>query len=265
MSSYVHPTAIVDEKAQMGRNVKIGPYCTIGSNTVLHDNVELISHVCVDGIIEIGEGTKIFPFSSIGLIPQDKKFNGEKSRTVIGKNNVIREHVTIQPGTSGDIMETVIGDNNLLMVGTHVAHDCVLGNNIVMANNATLAGHVTVEDFAIIGGLSAVHQFSRIGAHSIIGGMSAVVGDVIPYGLVKGDRAYLEGLNIVGLKRRKFEKNEITNLMNFFKSIFESNDDDKTLEERIKVAANDFSDSEAVQKVIKFLQNDSSRSLCLPK
>jgi len=263
MVSNIHSTAIVHENAKIGKGVKIGPYCTVGENVQLGDNVELISHVCVDGIISIGEGTTIFPFASIGLVPQDKKFEGEKSKTIIGKNNVIREHVTIQPGTSGDRMETVIGDNNLLMVGTHVAHDCVLENNIVMANNATLAGHVYVESFAIIGGLSAVHQFARIGAHSIIGGMSAVAGDVIPFGLVKGERAYLEGINLIGLKRRNFEKSEISNLMKAFKEIFSS--EEGTLEERVESASSNFADSDVVGKVIKFLQKDTSSSLCLPK
>jgi len=263
MNNNIHPTAIVHEKAKIGKGVKIGPYCTVGPNVELAKDVELLSHVCVDGIISVGEGTKIFPFSSIGLIPQDKKFDGENSKTVIGKNNIIREHVTIQPGTSGDKMETVIGDNNLLMVGSHVAHDCILEDNIVMANNATLAGHVYIESFAIIGGLSAVHQFTRIGAHSIIGGMSAVVGDVIPFGLVKGDRAHLEGVNLVGLKRRNFEKSEITNLLNAFKEIFKS--EESTLEERVKSASSKFSESDIVGEVIKFLQKDSSRSLCLPK
>lgn len=263
MTAQIHPSAIVHENAKIGEGVVIGPYCTVGENVELGKNVELVSHVCVDGIISIGEGTKIFPFSSIGLVPQDKKFAGENSQTVIGKNNIIREHVTIQPGTSGDKMETRIGDNNLLMVASHVAHDCVVGNNVIMANNATLAGHVEVGDFAIIGGLSAVHQFTRIGAHSIIGGVSAVVDDLIPFGLAKGDRAHLEGLNLVGLKRRNFEKSEISQLMKAFKEIFKSNE--KTLEERVAGASADFSGSDVVMQVINFLQKDSTRSLCLPK
>jgi UDP-N-acetylglucosamine acyltransferase len=198
----IHPTAIVAGGARLAEDVVIGPYCVVGDNVVLGAGVRLLSHVVVDGRTSVGEGTRIFPFVSIGLEPQDLKYRGEASTLVIGRHNTIREHVTINPGTAGGGMVTRIGDHCLLMVGAHVAHDCQLGDHVIMANNATLAGHVVVEDYALLGGLSAVHQFVRIGRHAMIGGMSGVERDVIPYGQVMGDRARLTGLNIIGMQRR---------------------------------------------------------------
>lgn len=259
----IHHTAIVHERAKIAIDVKIGPYCIVGADVELKSGVELLSHVCVDGITVIGEGTKIFPFASIGLEPQDKKYSGEKSQTIIGKNNIIREYVTIQPGTSGDSMKTVIGDNCLFMVSSHVAHDCIVGNNVILANNATLAGHVTVGDFAILGGLSAVHQFVRIGAHSIVGGVTAVVSDVIPYGSVAGARASLIGLNLVGLKRRGFERDVMNALRNAYQIIFES--DETNIDKRIEEVKKQYADSSIVMEMIDFLKSDTTRSICIPK
>ena len=202
----IHQTAIVHPKAKIGQNVKIGPYCIVGENVTLGDCVNLHSHVHIEGITCIGENTTIFPFAAIGFPPQDLKYNGEKSSVLIGKNNTIREHVTIHSGTKLGRMETVTGDSCLFMVGSHIAHDCIVGNNVVMANNATLAGHVVIEDNVIIGGLAAVHQFVRIGRYSIIGGVSAVVNDVIPYASVAGDRAKLLGVNTRGLRRTWFQQ-----------------------------------------------------------
>ena len=200
----IHPTAIVEPGARLGEGVVIGPYCCVGGKVELGDGVRLHSHVVVAGKTTIGPNTQIYPFASIGHPPQDLKYKGEESELVIGANNVIREHATMNPGTAGGGLITRIGDNCLFMVGAHVAHDCDIASNVILANNATLAGHVAVDEFAILGGLSAIHQFCRIGRHAMIGGMSGVENDVIPYGSVTGNRARLEGLNIVGLRRRGF-------------------------------------------------------------
>src|SRR3989338_10268089 len=193
---FIHPTAVVSPKANLDEGVSIGPYCCVGDHVVLKKGVQLVSHVVVDGHTRIGEDSVIFPFSSIGLRPQDKKFHGEDSFLEIGNNCHIREHVTINPGTEGGGLYTRIGNDCLLMVASHVAHDCHLGDHVILSNNATLAGHVFVDDFAILGGLSAVHQFVRIGRHAMIGGATGVEGDVIPFGMVLGNRAKLVGLNL---------------------------------------------------------------------
>lgn len=257
----IHQTAIVSKNAKVGNNVKIGPYSIIGDNVELMDDVEIMAHVCIDGYTTIGEGTKIFPFASIGYCPQDLKFRGEESRLLIGKNNVIREYVTMHPGTKDGAMKTVIGDGNLFMIGVHIAHDCVVGNNVVMGNNATLGGHVQIGDNVIIGGLSAVHQWTRIGCGAIIGGMSGVERDVIPYGTVKGERAYLCGLNIVGLKRADVDKNEINALKKAYDIIF-SNDD--ILFNNINVAENTFPEMQFVKEIVHFMKQKSERSFCQP-
>jgi len=261
MTIELHSTAIIEDGAELGQGVKIGPYCCVGKNVKLGDNVELKSHVAIDGFTTIGEGTVIFPFASIGHIPQDLKFHGEKSTLVIGKNNTIREHVTMNPGTEDDNMQTIIGDNNLFMMSSHVAHDCIVGNNVIMANNATLAGHVKVGDFSIIGGLSAIHQFVRIGSYAMIGGMSAVEHDVIPYGLVKGDRAHLAGVNFIGMDRRGFDKTDVQIVLKAYKQLFGS---EGTLADRTVKVANDFSYNEAAKCLIDFIQSKESRSLCQP-
>lgn len=261
--SNIHPTAIIDPAAQIAEGCVIGPYCVIGPKVRLDAGVELKSHVVVDGLTHIGEGTVIFPFASIGTPPQDLKFSGEESRLIIGKHNRIREHVTMNPGTKGDHLETRVGDNGLFMVGAHVAHDCQLGNNVILANNATLAGHVHVGDHAIIGGLSAVHQFVRIGAHVMIGGMSGVENDVIPYGLVMGERARLAGLNLIGLERRGFAREDVQTLMKAFKYLF--NDSDGTLAQRLDHIRDEYTDHQLVQDVITFASQEKTRPLCQPK
>ena len=258
----IHPTAVVEKGAKLGANVHIGAFCVVGSDVTLGDNVRLESHVAIAGVTEIGEGTQIFPFASLGHTPQDLKFKGEKSKLVIGKNNKIREHVTMNPGTEGGGMLTEVGDNCLFMVGSHVAHDCKVGNNVILANNATLAGHVEVGDHAVIGGLAAIHQFVRIGHHAMIGGMSGIENDVIPYGNAFGERANLNGLNLVGLKRRGYEKDEINSLRNAFKSLFEG---EGNFSDRVARVGKDFQDFTPVQEIIHFIQEDSSRSLCQPK
>lgn len=262
MAQSIHPTAIIEDGATIGDGVIIGAYCVVGSNVVLGDNVELKSHVCVDGNTSIGSGTVVYPFASLGSDPQDLKYDDEPSTLIIGKNNKIREHVTMNPGTAGGgRMETRVGDNCLFMMGSHVAHDCIVGDNVILANNATLAGHVEVGDFAIIGGLSAVHQFARIGEHAMIGGMSGVEGDVIPYALVKGDRASLHGLNLIGLKRRGFDKDAIKALQNAYGDLFAN---EETLDARIDKVANDYVGQEGVSKLIEFAKGDSKMPLCQP-
>ncbi|AIF82075.1 acyl-CoA dehydrogenase [endosymbiont of Acanthamoeba sp. UWC8] len=262
-SKMIHPTAVIYDGAKVASSAEIGPYCVIGSNVEIKDGVILKSHVCVDGYTVIDEGTTVFPFASLGLVPQDLKYSGEKSTVYIGKNNTIREYVTIHPGTEQGGMKTEIGDNCLLMIGVHVAHDCKIGNNVIMANNVTLAGHVNVADFAIIGGMSAVHQFVRIGAHSIIGGGSIVVEDVIPFGNVVGERAGLAGLNIVGMKRRNFDRETIKQLQIAFKRLFVDNDN--TFESRVNDVEENFGNNEKVKEIVQFLKADSSRSICMPK
>ena len=261
MSKNIHPTAIIEDGANIGANVSIGPYCVIGKDVTLHDNVTLKSHVAVDGLTTIGEGTVVYPFASLGSAPQDLKYAGERSELVIGKNNTIREHVTMNPGTKDGGMKTVVGDNCLFMMATHVAHDCVIGNNVIMANNATLGGHVIVGDHAVIGGLAAVHQFVRIGAHAVIGGMSGVENDVIPYGRVKGERAHLAGLNLIGLERRGFDKDKIRLLQRAYNSLF---GDDGTLEQRLSQVANDFADDPLVMDMIQFAREKTRFPLCQP-
>jgi UDP-N-acetylglucosamine acyltransferase len=222
----------------------------------------LHAHVVVAGRTSIGDSTRIFPFASIGHEPQDLKYAGEKSRLVIGRDNVIREHVTMNPGTAGGGMETRVGNGCLFMVGAHVAHDCKIGDNVVMANNATLAGHVIVSDNAFLGGLSAVHQFVRIGQHAMIGGMSGVERDVIPYGSVMGNRARLSGINIIGMQRRGFARDEIQALRSAFQTLF---GETGTLSERVDAIADQYREVRTVQDVVAFIRADSSRAICQPK
>lgn len=260
MTAPIHPSAVIETGAQIGENVQIGPFCHIGNKAVIGDNVVLKSHVSVTGNTSIGEGTTVFPFVALGSIPQDKKFRGEESRLVIGARNMIREHVTMHPGTEDDNMETVIGDDGLFMVGVHIAHDCVIGNNVVMANNATLGGHVKVGDGAVIGGLSAVLQRVRIGQGAMIGGMSGVENDVIPFGLVMGERARLAGLNLIGLQRRNIPHDEISALQAAFKSMFYG---EGTFAERLeKLEAGD--SSPLVRAMLDFAAARNNRPLCQP-
>ncbi|MEI7608844.1 MAG: acyl-ACP--UDP-N-acetylglucosamine O-acyltransferase [Rhodospirillaceae bacterium] len=262
MAITVHPSAVVDPAARLGDGVRIGPFCCVGPEVELGDGVTLVSHVVVDGRTVIGAGTTVYPFAVLGTPPQDLKYKGEPSRLVIGKNNRIREHVTMNPGTEGGGMLTSVGDNGLFMVGSHVAHDCELGNNIILANNATLAGHVVVGDFAILGGLSAVHQFVRIGHHAMIGGMSGVENDVIPFGLVMGDRARLSGLNLVGLERRGFGREAIQVLRAAYRMLFGP---EGTLQERVDEVERSFSENAAVTEVVAFIRTKSSRAVCQPR
>ena len=256
----IHKSSIVDKNAKITKNVKIGPFCYVGPNVELSDNVELISNVHIEGNTTIGAGTKIFPFASIGTQPQDLKFKGEKNSLIIGHNNLIREYVTINPGTEGGGSKTIIGNNCLFMISSHIAHDCKIGNNVIIANNVPLGGHVTLEDFVIIGGNSAVQQFTRIGRLAMIGGMTGVLKDVIPFGLSLGNRNYLQGLNLIGLRRQKYDNQKIMGLDKAFKDIFSS----KNLHENLSRINGEYKDNELVNEVIKFIEKDKKRPICSP-
>jgi UDP-N-acetylglucosamine acyltransferase len=262
MTTVIHPTAIIDPKAKFGARVRVGPYCIVGGEVELGDDVELISHAVVTGRTRIGARTRIFPFAAIGHQPQDLKYHGEPSRLEIGMDNTIREHVTMHPGTEGGGLLTRVGSHCLFMVATHVAHDCKLGDHVVMANNATLGGHVVVDDWAILGGLAAVHQFVRIGKHAIIGGMSGVENDVIPYGSVMGDRARLAGLNIVGLKRRGFDRDTLHDIRRAFRLLFA---DEGTMAERLSDVSELFNNNEPVMDIVRFIQTANERAICHPR
>ncbi len=263
-SAKIHPTAIVEQGAEIGAEVVIGPYCHLGPQVKLKDGVRLVSHVSVAGNTVLGERTLVYPFASLGHPPQDLKYDGEPSQTLIGHDTTIREYVTVQPGTKGDKMLTQVGSHCLLMVGSHVAHDCIVGNHVILANNATLAGHVQIGDYVIVGGLSAIQQHVRIGEHAIIGGMSGVEKDVIPFGMVLGERAHLNGLNLVGLKRRGFSSEVIQQLMAAYQNLFEG-DKIMPLVERIQKVEVDFQGSATVIELLEFMKYDSKRPLCLPK
>ena len=256
----IHKTSIVDSKAKILNNVKIGPFCFIGPDVKLEDNVELISNVHIEGNTKVGKGTKIFPFASIGTQPQDLKFKNEKNSLVIGENNLIREHVTINPGTAGGGSQTLIGNNCLFMISSHIAHDCIIGNDVIIANNVPLGGHVVIEDSVVIGGNSAVQQFTRIGRMAMIGGMTGVLKDVIPFGLSVGNRNYLQGLNLIGLRRKKYENQKIMGLDKAYKEIFAS----KNLYENLSKINGEFKDNELVKEVITFIEKDKKRPICSP-
>ena len=255
----IHSTAIIDSKAKISENVHIGPYCVIGPNVEINENTEIQSHVNISGNTKIGKGNKIYPFVSIND-PQDLKYNGETTDLVIGDNNKIREYVTINPGTVGGGGKTIIGNNCLFMVSSHVAHDCQLGNNIIIANNVAIAGHAIIDDHVIIGGNSAVQQFTRIGKMAMIGGMTGVLHDVIPYGLSTGNRNSLQGLNLIGLRRSKFDNKDILGLSDAYKEIFAT----KNLTQNLSKLNGSFKDNPLVKDVIEFITKDKKRSICTP-
>ncbi|HMA51051.1 MAG TPA: acyl-ACP--UDP-N-acetylglucosamine O-acyltransferase [Magnetospirillaceae bacterium] len=258
----IHPTAVVAEGATVDASAEIGPYCVIGAHATIGPRVKLHSHVAVAGITTIGADTQVFPFASLGHPPQDLKYRGEASRLEIGERNQIREHVTMNPGTEGGGMLTKVGNDCLFMMAAHVAHDCVIGNHVILVNNATLAGHVHIGDYAIMGGLSAAHQFVRIGRHAMIGGMTGVETDIIPYATVTGNRAHLSGLNLVGLKRRGYDRDAIHALRNAYRLLFAP---EGTMAERLEEVGEQFKDQELVMEIVDFIRADSSRSICQPK
>ncbi len=257
----IHNSSQIDKRAKISKNAKIGPFCYVGPGVELDENVELISNVHIEGNTKVGYGTKIFPFASIGTQPQDLKYKGEKNSLSIGENNLIREYVTINPGTEGGGSKTEIGNNCLFMISSHVAHDCKIGNNVIIANNVPLGGHVTIEDSVVIGGNSAVQQFTRIGRLAMIGGMTGVLKDVIPFGLSIGNRNYLQGINLIGLRRHKYDNQKIIGLDKAFNDIFAS----KNLHENLSKINGEFKDNELVAEVIKFIEKDKKRPICSPK
>ena len=257
----IHNSSVIDKKANISKNVKIGPFCYVGPDVKLEEGVELISNIHVEGNTKIGKGTKIFPFASIGTQPQDLKYKNEKNSLDVGENNIIREYVTINPGTEGGGSKTIIGNNCLFMVSSHIAHDCKIGNNVIIANNVPLGGHVEIEDSVVIGGNSAVQQFTRIGRLAMIGGMTGVLKDVIPFGLSTGNRNFLQGLNLIGLRRKKYDNQKIIGLDKAYKEIFSS----KNLHENLGKINGAFKDNELVGEVIKFIKKDKKRPICSPQ
>jgi len=257
----IHNSCVIAKNAKIGEGVKIGPFCNIGELVELEDNVELISNINITGNTKVGKGTKIFPFACIGNAPQDLKYKNEPNSLIIGDNNIIREHVTIHPGTEGGGGKTIIGNNCLFMISSHVAHDCKVGNNVIIANNVPLGGHVTIEDSVIIGGNSAVQQFTRIGRLAMIGGMTGVLKDVIPFGLSIGNRNYLQGLNLIGLRRKNYENKKIMGLDKAYKTIFSS----KNLHENLSKINDEYKDNDLVKEVVNFIAKDKKRPICTPK
>ena len=256
----IHKTSVIDNKSKITSSAKIGPYTVIGPNVEIGNDVEIHSHVNISGNTKIGDGTKIFPFASIGTDPQDLKYKGENTKLEIGKNNKIREYVTINPGTSGGGGLTKIGDNCLFMISSHIAHDCNIGNNVIIANNVPLGGHVTIEDNVVIGGNSAVQQFTRIGKLAMIGGMTGVLNDVIPFGLSIGNRNYLQGLNLIGLRRSNYGNKDILGLIEAYKEIFLT----ENLNENLSKLNGVFKENPLVKEVINFITKDKKRSICTP-
>ena len=258
----IHPTAIVEDGAKIGEGVRIGPYSLVGPHAVIGEGCHLLSHVVVAGRTTIGPRTRIFPFASIGHEPQDLKFRGEVSTLVLGADCIVREGVTMNPGTAGGGLTTVIGDRCAFLANSHVGHDCRIGSNVIFSNNVMLAGHCTVGDFAILGGGAAVIQFARIGAHAFLGGMSALENDLIPYGMALGNRAYLSGLNIVGLQRRGFPRDDIHSLRRAYRLLFAN---EGTLAERVADVAAEFAGHAGVEEIVAFIRLGGKRSLCTPR
>jgi len=258
----IHPTAIVAPGAKIGAGVEIGPYCVVGAGVELGDRVRLVAQVNVDGRTMIGAGTAIYPFASLGQPPQSLAYKGEENSLVIGENNIIREYVTMNPGTAKGRLETHVGSNCFFMAHSHVAHDCVLGDNIVMANNVMIAGHVEIGDHVWFGGGSAVHQFSRIGRHAFVSGMSGLEGDLIPYGWVFGTRARLLGLNLVGLKRRGFSRETIHELRNAYRLLFAQ---EGTFQERLEDVAQTYAKQPEVMEIVNFIRAGGNRPLVMPE
>ncbi len=264
MSGYplIHPSSVIEDGARIAPDARIGPFCFVGSNVTLAAGCELVSHVTVVGRTSIGERTKIFPFASIGHPPQDVKYSGEESTLVVGSDCTIREGVTMNPGTAHGRMTTTVGDHCLFLANAHVAHDCEIGNHVIFSNNVMPAGHCHIGDYVIVGGGAGIHQFVRIGAHAFIGGMSAIENDVIPYGMAMGNRAYLAGLNIIGLKRRNFSREQIHELRRAYKALFSH---EGTLAERADRVTSDFAGQETVQEILDFISASKDRAILVPR
>ncbi|MBU3730593.1 MAG: acyl-ACP--UDP-N-acetylglucosamine O-acyltransferase [Beijerinckiaceae bacterium] len=258
----IHASAVIDPKAKIGKDVTIGPFCMIGPDVELGDGSHLMSHVALAGKTKIGARARIFPFASIGHEPQDLKFHGEDAQLFIGDDCLIREGVTINPGTEGGGLVTTIGDKCTFLANSHVAHDCRVGNHVIFSNNVMLAGHCHVGDYAIIGGGAAVHQYCRVGAHSFVGGLSGVENDLIPYGIAIGNRARLAGMNIVGLKRRGFDRDAIHDIRRAYRLLFAN---EGTLQERVEDVAQEFASHPLVHEILDFIRDGGNRSICTPR
>ena len=256
----IHQAAMIDPKAKIHNNVKIGPYSIIGANVEIEENTEIQSHVSIIGNTKIGKNNKIYSFSSIGNDPQDLKFQGEETKLEIGNNNKIREYVTINPGTNGGGGLTKIGNNCLFMVSSHIAHDCFVGDNVILANNVPLGGHANIEDNVIVGGNSAVQQFTRIGKFAMIGGMCGVVRDIIPYSIAHGNRSILQGLNLIGLRRKNIPNQDIKILSEAYKEIFKN----ENLTENLNSLSQELRKHELVSEVVSFIEKDKKRPICTP-
>ncbi len=258
----VHTSAVIEPGAKLGEGVRVGPFCHVGANVTLGDRVELVSHVSLAGVTHIGARTRIFPFAAIGHEPQDLKYRGEPVSLTVGEDCLIREGVTMNPGTAGGTSRTIVGSRGVFLANSHVAHDCRIGDNVILSNNVMLAGHCQIGDFTIMGGGSAAHQFVRIGAHAFVGGLAGVENDVIPFGIALGNRASLAGLNVVGLKRRGFAHEAIHALRRAYKQLFAPVG---TLKERVEDVAVAFPDEELVRQMIDFLREGGERAVCTPR
>lgn len=261
MSPAVHPTAVVDPKAQIGDDVSIGPFCVIGPNVTLGARTKLMSHVVIDGVTTLGEDNVVYPFATLGGPPQHTAHKGEPTQLVIGDRNLIREHATMNTGTVGGGGVTRVGSDGLYMIESHVGHDCIVGDQVILTKQATLGGHCEVGDFVIVGGLAAVHQRTRVGRHAMIGGLAAVVKDVIPYGSVWGNHAHLEGLNLLGLKRRGFSRETINAMRAAYRMLFAN---EGTFNERLEDTVETYASCPEVMEIVDFIRADASRPICLP-
>ena len=259
MATSINPTAVIASSAQLGVDVTVGPYCTIGDNVVIGDNACLHSHVVIDGHTTIGDGCEIFPFAVLGAPPQHTRYDNEPSRLTIGKKCVIREHVTMHPGTAIDAMETIVGNHGLFFAGAHVAHDCVVGDHVIFANNAALGGHVKIGDYAMLGGFAAVQQWCRVGAHSMVGAQSLVDADIIPFCIAAGNRAKLSGVNVIGLERRGFSPETVTALRDFFRTLVRGNG---LFASRLDEVRERFTGKAEFDMLIDFIDNAGQNGIC---
>ncbi|MBP7704370.1 MAG: acyl-ACP--UDP-N-acetylglucosamine O-acyltransferase [Caulobacter sp.] len=257
----IHPTAIVDPKAQLGADVEIGPFCMVGPDVTLGDRVKLLSHAIVEGVTDVGEDCVLHPFACLGGPPQHAGHRGEPTRVTVGARNTFREHVTVHAGTAMGRGVTVVGNDGLFMVSTHIGHDCIIGNNVIAAPSVAVGGHVEVSDFVFLGGLAAIHQFTRVGRYAFVGGGGIVTKDVIPYGSVWGNHAHLEGLNLIGLKRRGFTREQIATLRAAYRGLFA---DEGTFQERLDDVEETYSSVAEIMEIIRFIRVDANRPLCLP-
>ncbi len=262
MSSKVHPTAVVDKGAELGRDVEIGPGCVIGPDVKLGDGTRLIAHVFIESHTALGKNNTVFPFAALGGPPQDLSYKGEPTRLEIGDNNVIREHATLHRGTARGRAVTTIGNDCLIMGNCHVAHDCDVGNNVIMAQTATIGGHVKVGDYAFLGGLSGVHQYGRVGRYSFVGASALMTTDLIPFGSAIGNHAHLGGLNVVGLKRRGFSRDQIHDLRAAYRMLFA---EEGTFQERVEDCAQLYAGNNEVMEIVDFVRADAARPLCMPR